>query len=467
MKKLFYSLSLIAVLSACGENAEEKAFLDRNVNNFLEYERIASITPRISLSHLLTRMTEIKLKIQDYKYSKNCQKTMKYLVKNMDLVQDRYKDFMLEKSNFLNLLDQEDALDQLKEFPSAKSCKEVANILDKIEYVKEQNKLLEEELRKENPDNSKVIQYLKKGAIASNTDIIKAIEHKNKDIVSSLIKYKNITTSNINVLFEQAVLANDKEIVDIFLKNGADINYKTVDGISLFLGAVLTNKAESLKAFIENGAKIKDVERALELALLMKSFDSVKVLINRGLDINLKDLEGKTLLDTALSGQLMNEDDEIKSKYNEIAILLIDKGADVNAVNNRGDSVLNIASGLNNIEIAEMLVKKGADINHKDAEGYSPLHSLVSKFNHDKDLITYLINKGADVNSVNSKGDSILHDALIYSQDCVELLVNNGADVNHKNNKGESILDFLNNTFDKNSPQVKEVKDLLIKHGAK
>ncbi len=70
-KHLTYILCFF--LTACGEKAEEKIFLDKNIKSFLEYAEIANVTPKISLSNILTKMSELKLHIQDHKFSPNCQ----------------------------------------------------------------------------------------------------------------------------------------------------------------------------------------------------------------------------------------------------------------------------------------------------------------------------------------------------------------------------------------------------------
>ena len=58
----------------------------------------------------------------------------------------------------------------------------------------------------------------------------------------------------------------------------------------------------------------------------------------------------------------------------EIVKLLIDRGADVNLVTKAGNAPLHIViDEIGNIEIVEVLIKNGADINAKNNEGKTPL----------------------------------------------------------------------------------------------
>jgi ankyrin repeat protein len=59
--------------------------------------------------------------------------------------------------------------------------------------------------------------------------------------------------------------------------------------------------------------------------------------------------------------------------HKEIAELLIDKDADVNAKNWEGGTPLHYAALTGRKEIAELLIDNGADVNAKDDDGDTPL----------------------------------------------------------------------------------------------
>ena len=81
----------------------------------------------------------------------------------------------------------------------------------------------------------------------------------------------------------------------------------------------------------------------------------------------------------------------------------LSKGADVNAVNSDGFTVLHLAVANNHKNIVELLVAKGADINANTRDnGFTPLH-LAAGFGH-KEIAQLLIAAGADLNVKNKVG---------------------------------------------------------------
>ena len=59
--------------------------------------------------------------------------------------------------------------------------------------------------------------------------------------------------------------------------------------------------------------------------------------------------------------------------HNEVAELLIAKGADVNAKNDNGVTPSHLAAQKGHNEVVELLIVKGADVNAKTESGGTPL----------------------------------------------------------------------------------------------
>jgi ankyrin repeat protein len=74
------------------------------------------------------------------------------------------------------------------------------------------------------------------------------------------------------------------------------------------------------------------------------------------------DMRGRTPLHTA-----------VKAGHNNIAVLLLDKGATINAQNSVGRSALHFAAARGHNEIVELLLARGADPTLKDIQGQTPL----------------------------------------------------------------------------------------------
>ena len=87
-----------------------------------------------------------------------------------------------------------------------------------------------------------------------------------------------------------------------------------------------------------------------------------------------------------------------------VAAVLLDAGADVNALSQAGRTPLHEAAAYASDPAAiELLVEAGGDVNAHDANGYTPLHSA-AWFNPRPEIATALIDAGADVNARDPEG---------------------------------------------------------------
>jgi ankyrin repeat protein len=119
---------------------------------------------------------------------------------------------------------------------------------------------------------------------------------------------------------------------------------------------------------------------------------------------------------------------------------LLRMGADPNARNKRGMTVLQMAVVRDSLPLAELLVAKGASINAKSTQaGASPL-AEAAYWGHTA-LVRYLIGKGADVHSrLKDGGTPLIAAAYPGHRDAMQVLIQNGADVNARNNYGDTPL---------------------------
>ena len=148
--------------------------------------------------------------------------------------------------------------------------------------------------------------------------------------------------------------------------------------------------------------------------------------------------------------------------HKEIAELLIDKGADVNAKSKRGEIPLHLAAQGGHKEIAELLIDKGADVYAKDKYEWTPLH-LAAQGGH-KEIAELLIAKRPYVDAGDYRDWTPLHWAACNSKrwaasrghkEIVELLIAKGANVNARTENGRGItpLDMANDRI----PNVQRV----------
>lgn len=105
----------------------------------------------------------------------------------------------------------------------------------------------------------------------------------------------------------------------------------------------------------------------------------------------------------------------------------IEAGIDVNeAVEGMLPIVLLASTRPGNCEIAQLLIDNGADVNAVFGDGVTALRMAI--FNRNKDLVRLLIANGADVNAIDKYGDTAIA-AARGNTEMVQFLIENGADV--------------------------------------
>jgi ankyrin repeat protein len=109
---------------------------------------------------------------------------------------------------------------------------------------------------------------------------------------------------------------------------------------------------------------------------------------------------------------------------------LLQKKADVNAVQTDGTTALHWAVRLDDLETAELLVRSGANVSAATRAGATPLH--LAAINGNGPMVEKLIKAGADPNALLTKyGDTALMMAARTGKpDAIKALLDNGAQIN-------------------------------------
>jgi ankyrin repeat protein len=123
---------------------------------------------------------------------------------------------------------------------------------------------------------------------------------------------------------------------------------------------------------IESGADVttlrrSDGETPLHLALRMGEVEVARMLIERGADVTAQNDKGETPLHRASTPPSWSRL-QISPKWAEIAHMLLEHGADVNARNKNGLTPFVLASQLGLAEITDVLVQHGADSGDQQCE---------------------------------------------------------------------------------------------------
>jgi len=133
----------------------------------------------------------------------------------------------------------------------------------------------------------------------------------------------------------------------------------------------------------------------------------------------------------------------------EAAKLLIDAGADVNAMDNIQDSPFLYAGAEGKLEILKMTVQAGADLDSTNRYGGT---ALVPAAHHGHvDVVAYLLTTRINKDHINKLGWTALLEAVILGdgsdtyQQIVRLLVDAGADISIADRDGVTPLQHARN----------------------
>ena len=154
--------------------------------------------------------------------------------------------------------------------------------------------------------------------------------------------------------------SNPYPIYKLLIKYGEDVNQKDENGKTA-IGAVSNHgNYELYQLLIENGAQISNPDDYLGFAARGGNMEIIKDLINRGAHVN---ISGVPYYMMPL--HMVRDAD--------VADYLINSGADVNAVDNKGQTPLHTAIPESHKQVITILLAYGADTTKVDNENLSPV----------------------------------------------------------------------------------------------
>lgn len=322
-------------------------------------------------------------------------------------------------------------------------------------------------------DSQLGLTHLRRGSSAVNDDLCKASHDGNFTAVRNLIAIGadvNARHGEGATPLIYSAIKGHTEIAKFLIDNGADVNAKDNNGWTALAAAAHVGYVETVKLLIERGADVNAVEKdgysvLMATALILffpEKLEIVKLLINKGADVNARSKEGWTALMEAAKGHAYLTKGFIDKGRKDVAMvptefakLLIERGSEVNARDMYGRTALMTAADNGQTETIKLLLEKGANVNANDIDGntalmysiagYASLMKRLSKAKLKDDNIatipaeiaTLLINKGIDVNAKKKDGVTALMIAASAGiTEIVRLLIEKGADINAKTNDG-------------------------------
>ncbi|MBN1232038.1 MAG: ankyrin repeat domain-containing protein [Candidatus Coatesbacteria bacterium] len=290
-----------------------------------------------------------------------------------------------------------------------------------------------------------------------STPLDYSLNHKKKEVIDYLATILSQNKSQeskdiLNKAIYRAATSKEREIVDLLISKGADINGTPENSEPVIVNLASSENKYMIEFLLSKGANINAKDRSGETAL-MKATERgnktmVEFLLLKGADINMQDNQGETALFKAIG-----------YNHKEILSLLISKGADLNIIA-RNKSAIEHAEDRNYKDIAELLRKSGARkpfnilpfvvisvpvslllffvlLAYWGGKSTSRHELISASISRNYKLVKALLDQGIDANVIDANGRTALMHAVMKNEDgIVKLLLEKGASIDVRDSRG-------------------------------
>lgn len=265
---------------------------------------------------------------------------------------------------------------------------------------------------------------------------------------------------------------DDLELVKLLVKYGADIELRDNDGGTPLHYAAINGHSDIVGFLIAFGAKLKSVDNFFYLCATGKAEEVEKALAEKREYVNVQTDGGKTALHIAceqsnnpklielLIAQGANPEQEdhngltplmtaVGKGHVNVVKALLKAGVNTETKNENDGStaIFYTVKNDNGVEVARILLDCGANVNAKTKDSKNTLHTVV--FEENADVVEFLIKAGIDVNARDKFGRTPIMIVAWWSKGgkVLDTLLKNGVDLKVRDKNGHNILWYLSENF--------------------
>ncbi|KAF3196275.1 hypothetical protein TWF106_005153 [Orbilia oligospora] len=242
---------------------------------------------------------------------------------------------------------------------------------------------------------------------------------------SPLMSQRKAVTSSVLINGNAVPCPNDPEnIIKLFGGREGVIPPQNVLDRSLYIASSKGFRAAAV-TFLDWRANIDALNtasnrRALHAACENGHEDVVRILLQRGASVNVRDEDGKTPLHLAAA-----------DGGEGITRMLIQSGADLNAIDDEGDLPLHVAAAYGSANIVPLFLRARVKIDTPGSGGRTPLMKAV--MGGHKTTVRCLLDEGAHVNHRDDMGWSAVHWAVRKGNETLtRILLEEGANIHER-----------------------------------
>ncbi|KAJ5982454.1 hypothetical protein N7451_012554 [Penicillium sp. IBT 35674x] len=245
---------------------------------------------------------------------------------------------------------------------------------------------------------------------------------------------------------------HEQEVGFLLSLGGKGINSTDGTGTYPIIWASLNGYKNIVQLLLENGAEVNaqggKFGNALQAASSGGHDKIVQLLLENGAEVNAQGGKFGNALQAACSGG-----------HDKIVQLLLENGAEVDAQSEWSENALHIASSRGDDKIVQLLLENGAEVDAEREWSGNALHIASSR--GDDKIVQLLLENGAEVNAQGGKFGNALQAACSGGHDkIVQLLLENGAEVNAQGGEYRHALQAASSRGDD------KIVQLLLENGA-
>jgi ankyrin repeat protein len=268
-----------------------------------------------------------------------------------------------------------------------------------------------------------------------------AVKKSQRDLVVSFLSQPNGMDVNARDGYGMTALMwaaghGDRGIVKVLLERGADVEARN-ELLSVWsIEKIETGKSDARVLYDRMGmlhAKKHHGWTALMWAARNGQADLVNLLIDSGANMNAITKDGWTALVHA-----------IDNKHVETAQLLLERGADPNLTEDGCSPALPTAAGYGFVDLVRTILDRSNNIDALDDVGHGALCNAV--VNNQSEVLTLLLEHHLDVNAICPGFVELLPLHFAAGRDaleCAQILLNHGADIDAEDSlNGMTALEF-------------------------
>ena len=372
------------------------------------------------------------------------------------------------------------------------------NLIDEILYVFDLQKNPPKELDGKYKIVTEEKEYLPLGFLFLEHGLeIDKIDESGKTILQKAVENKNFTNAefllncgaDVNICdeFEKNIVHKEilkgysnYKMIDFLVSHGANIDARDLDEkgivddiieiIAIIKGFKKPNTFFSneikydekydilLKKVLTYRPNIErqrlDGTNILFDMVLYNDFETLKTIINYGINLNIKDKRGYTPLIYMVEEGLKISDKKEKDSFIERLIYFLKYRVNIDAQDNDGRTVIHKAVIANDLVVLEKLLTKKADLSIRDIHGRTALHH--TQWHGNYKIARWLIAAGADMNLPDNSGFTLLNYAAIFGHTrLIVALIASGVLMYNRNPKNKKVAQFFKN-------REKKIEKLLL-----